>query len=261
MSRDAFAAYVQQQIYERLPASAPQHDGMILQVQLQGEPVRINLDDFYVNYYQNPKQLAAIIDSVLVSMQQVQPGQLVTDFAQLRPVIYPMLKPLDLLTAVREHNLPMLVYQPFLPDVMICYVINEQQQRISYINEQHLDSWQIDLETLHLQALANLRQHTAALQPAHVGAGAQQLFMWNSQDGYDATRLLLSEYLTRWQAGVPGDLVIGIPHRDLLIALNDHDPQTVMRVARQIQSDYAQHVAGLTDQLFTFVDGILQPYT
>lgn len=64
----------------------------------------------------------------------------VISFDELRPRVMPILKPLELLLTVRERDLPMLVYRPFLGDMMITYVISEGS-RLAYINEQHLDRW------------------------------------------------------------------------------------------------------------------------
>jgi hypothetical protein len=58
----------------------------------------------------------------------------------LRERIFPMLKPINLLVFVRERNLPMLVYRPFLADLMITYVVDEARS-VAYINEQHLERW------------------------------------------------------------------------------------------------------------------------
>jgi uncharacterized protein YtpQ (UPF0354 family) len=94
-----------------------------------------------------------------------------------------------------------------------------------------------------------------------VGTGDQQLFIFNSGDGYDASRLLLSEVLAEWARLLPGNLVIGIPNRDFLIAFSDANPDILRAVAAQVQSDAAQREYGLTDQLFTLVKGVVKEYS
>ncbi|MEP7189636.1 MAG: DUF1444 family protein, partial [Roseiflexaceae bacterium] len=93
-----------------------------------------------------------------------------------------------------------------------------------------------------------------------VGAGEQRLFIYNSGDGYDATRLLLSEVLSDWAREVPGHLVIGIPNRDFLIAFSDANSEVLRSVAAQVQSDAAQREYGLTEQLFTLSNGVVKEY-
>jgi uncharacterized protein YtpQ (UPF0354 family) len=93
-----------------------------------------------------------------------------------------------------------------------------------------------------------------------IGEGDQRLFIFNSNDGYDATRLLLTDILATWAQHVSGHLVIGIPNRDFLIALGDANPDILRSVAAQIQIDAVQRDYGLTDRLFTLVGGEVREY-
>jgi uncharacterized protein YtpQ (UPF0354 family) len=165
-----------------------------------------------------------------------------------------------MLAEVRERKLPMLAYREFLADLMIAYVIDEERS-FAYINEDHLERWSISVQDLHDQALANLRRRTdEQVKYTTVGEGEQRLFIFNSGDGYDATRLLLAEVLAAWAREVPGHLVIGIPNRDFLIAFSDANSEILRGVAAQVQSDAAQREYGLTEQLFTLVDGVVKEY-
>lgn len=184
----------------------------------------------------------------------------IADFERLRERVFPMLKPLSLLATVRERKLPMLVYRPFLADLMIAYVIDEPG-RVAYINEQHLERWQIAEHELHEQAIENLRRRTEEQGNYTVtGAGDQRLIIFNSQDGFDATRLLLPALLERWRPEFSGSMVIGVPNRDFLILFTDSDSTIFANLAHQIQMDSANREHGLTDQLFTLVDGQVREY-
>jgi uncharacterized protein YtpQ (UPF0354 family) len=154
----------------------------------------------------------------------------------------------------------MLAYREFLADLMVTYVIDEERS-VAYINEDHLDRWNISVQDLHEQALENLRRRTDAnVRYTTVGEGEQRLFIFNSGDGYDATRLLLADVLSNWARELPGHLVAGIPNRDFLIAFSDANPEILRAVAHQIQADSAQREYGLTEQLFTLVDGVVKEY-
>jgi uncharacterized protein YtpQ (UPF0354 family) len=114
---------------------------------------------------------------------------------------------------------------------------------------------------VHERAIANLRRRTLEqVDYVTAGAGEQRLFIFNSGDGYDATRLLLSDVLTTWARALPGNLVIGIPNRDFLIGFSDANPEILERVAQQIQADAAGREHGLTDQLFTLESGEVREY-
>ncbi len=260
LDSDSFARLVQQKLRALAHISTLDCKDLDLTLQIYGAPVRVNLLHAYHEYLQDSAQLESILATLVKSAQGFKPDYLIKDFAVLSPHIYPMLKPFELLSAVREGNLPLLAYRPFLANLMITYVIDEQDS-VAYINEHHLACWQIDRQILHTQAMANLRQRTAQTAYTSVGEGAQRLFLFHSQDGYDAARLLLSDVLEMWATMLPDHMVVGIPNRDLLVAFSDSNRALFSRVARQIQLDRMSHRAGLTDQLFTLVDGIVCTYT
>jgi uncharacterized protein YtpQ (UPF0354 family) len=259
LDRDAFAQCVQP-LRTHASISTWQGDDGHRTLHVRGRPIRIKLETIYPHYRQGPVRLDALITTLIRSAQQGQPSRQSTSFNTLRKRIYPMLKPVELLIAVREQNLPMLTYQLFLSDLIITYVIDEQGS-VSYINEQHMKNWNIDMTALHTVALDNLRSRTAQTPYTTVGEGVQRLFIYNSQDGYDATRLLLPEVLEPWRVTLPGHMVIGIPNRDFLVAFSDNNQHTLTNLAHQIQLDKEQHAAGLTDQLFILSEGTIQEYT
>jgi len=192
--------------------------------------------------------------------ESLRAARQVSSYAELRDRVFPMLKPLTLLVTVRERKLPMLVYRPFLADLMITYVIDEQG-RLAYLNENHLESWQVGEHEVHAQALANLQARTAERGSyTTAGEGAQRLVIFNSQDGFDATRLLLTGLLIQLRPQFPGAMVIGIPNRDFLIAFSDADRAILANVAAQIERDAAERDHGLTDQLFTLVGAEVREY-
>jgi uncharacterized protein YtpQ (UPF0354 family) len=184
----------------------------------------------------------------------------IVSFDALRPRVMPMLKPLELLVTVRERELPMLVYRPFLGDLMITYVISEGS-RLAYINEQHLERWQASTHSLHEQAIANLSQRTDDQGSyTSTGEGARRIIIFNTQDGFDATRLLLPGMLAGLRGQFPGRMVIGVPNRDFMILFSDADETILSNVASQIEADAAQQANGLTDRLFTLEGGEVREY-
>lgn len=189
-----------------------------------------------------------------------QAGRSVTSFDELRPRVMPILKPLELLVTVRERELPMLIYRPFLGDLMITYVIGEGD-RLAYINEKHLERWQIGEHDLHEQAITNLRRRTdESGSYTTTGEGAQHLIIFNTQDGFDATRLLLPDMLAGLRGQFPGHMVIGIPNRDFMILFSDAERSILASVASQIEADVTQRANGLTDRLFTLEGGEVREY-
>ncbi|MCG8350331.1 MAG: DUF1444 family protein [Chloroflexales bacterium] len=260
LDREGFTAYVEQQLQSIAHVEVLQSSEMELILRVRGSDMRVGLENFYASYLKSPVHLDSVVATLLKTLQGFKPERSTQSFEELRDRIFPMLKPIDLLVDVHERQLPMLIYRPFLANLIIAYVIDEIDS-VTYLNEEHLEHWRLTEHALHDQALENLRKRTLE-QTSYTtaGDGAQQLFIYSTQDGYDATRLLLTDVLEEWRKQLPGKIVIGIPNRDFLIALSDSDRTILTNVAQQIQVDATQRAYGLTDQLFTLVGDEVRSY-
>lgn len=260
LTEDQFGQAMAIHLQSELGAQIQSREGLALKLRLGQSDLQISVDNFYRAYLQAPDQLILVADTLARSLRSYDAARAITSFADLRERVFPMLKPMLLLVTVRDRKLPMIVYRPFLADLMITYVI-EEPGSVVYVTEPHLDRWQISQHELHEQAIANLKRRTDERGNYTVtGQGAQRLIVSNTQDGYDATRLLLPSLLSGWRDQFPGQLVIGVPNRDFLIVFCDADRQILANVAHQVQLDSAQREHGLTDQLFTLVNGEVREY-
>jgi uncharacterized protein YtpQ (UPF0354 family) len=259
MSGEQFAGYIERRLslYEQIEPL--NREGMVLRLRVRGQSIESDLTTFYEAYIRNPNELDTVVQTFVRVILGEVPARTEIDFNTLAERVYPMLKKIDLLVAVRERNLPMIVYREFLADLIITYVIDEQNS-VSYINENHLEQWSISVQDLHEQAIENLRRRTQRVASVSAGEGEQRLFIFNTGDGYDASRLLLTDLLIGWARQLSGNLVIGIPNRDFLIAFSDSDQGILQNIAHQIQADSVQRERGLTEQLFTLSKGQIREY-
>lgn len=261
MSAEQFAGYMEKRLTVYDTIQVIDREGMELRLRANDADVTADLSNFYSAYLRDPSQLDVVVETFVRAMLGIQPDRSANDYAALADQILPMLKPLEMLVEVRERRLPMLAYREFLGDLMIAYVIDEERS-VAYINEEHLERWGVSVQDLHERAIENLRRRTEQrVKYTTVGEGDQQLFIYNSGDGYDAARLLLADVLAGWARALPGNLVIGIPNRDFLIAFSDANPEILRAVAAQVQADAAQRQYGLTEQLFTLTKGVVKEYS
>jgi len=260
LDAEGFAGVIAQRILAQGDIEVRGREGLTLTLHVGQSDLAVALDNFYRVYRQHPEQLDAVADTLLKSLRGYDTARTITSFEPLRERVFPMLKPITLLASVRERKLPMLVYRPFLADLIIAYVIDEPSS-VAYINEQHLERWELPEHELHAQAMENLHRRTdERANFTVVGEGAQRLIIFNSMDGYDAARLLMPALLERWRPELGGRMVIGVPSRDFLILFGDGDRQILATVAQQIQIDAANREHGLSDQLFTLIDGQVREY-
>lgn len=234
-------------------------DDLQLRLLVREREVSVDLASYYQSYLLKPSQIDAVAQTLVRVLLRELPTETESDYASLADRICLMLKPVDLLAEVRERSLPMLVYREFLADLIIVYTIDEDHS-VAFINEDHLERWEITEQELHERAQANLRERTNAIRYTTVGERDQRLYIFNSGDGFDASRLLLTDMLTQWARTLPGRLVVGIPNRDFLIAFSDANPDILQAVAAQIQTDVLQQAGSLTDQLFTLDKGVVRDY-
>ncbi len=232
---------------------------LTLELRVGGRDVTGDLHNFYALYRNSPDQLPVIWDALRDALLDLPPDRTEDDPDVLLERVMPMLKPLALLNTVREQRLPMLVYRPLVGELMLTYVIDEERS-VTFINEDHLRAWGVDEPTLYRRAIYNLRAKPWTPRPGLIGAGPGALLIFNGRDGYDATRVILPELFQRFAAAIPGNLVIGVPNRDFLIAFGDADAQVFAQIRAQIEVDAATQQHPISAQLLTYRDGALAVY-
>jgi hypothetical protein len=114
------------------------------------------------------------------------------------------------------------------------------------------------LEELHDVAIANLTSRSEAIS-AHAAqdeSGQVNLILFQTMDGYDASRLLLPTLHERLRPHLGSPFAAGIPNRDILLCFRN-DPENADRLAKQIAEDYQRMPHQVTDKLVLVTqDGI-----
>jgi uncharacterized protein YtpQ (UPF0354 family) len=232
---------------------------LTVDLRIRGRDIIADLANFYRLYRSAPAQFPAVRQALFEALIEELPDRTEDDPAVLLTRVMPMLKPLGLLSELRQQQLPLFAYRPLTDEVMVAYVIDEGQ-RVVFVNEDHLARWSVTEATLYAQALQNLRVKPWRPHPGVLGTGKSALMIFNGSDGYDATRLLLPELFNDFAARIPGNLVIGIPNRDFLIAFSDAEPRVFDQVRAQIEVDARTQANPLSDQLLTIQHGQIRPY-
>lgn len=120
-------------------------------------------------------------------------------------------------------------------------------------------AWGLKPDELRAIAWQNLWADTMT-GPTVSGKGSRQLIVYNLQDGFDATRSLLTPYIRWLGLGLQGDVVIAMPTRDVLMVFGSSDPYFVAEMRSRVQEMYWHMGYGLTPALFTLHGDELVPY-
>jgi uncharacterized protein YtpQ (UPF0354 family) len=156
-----------------------------------------------------------------------------------------------------EDAPPGVVMQPLVAGLLVAYAI-DNDRTIAYIPKQRFESWNMTIEALHETAIENLVNRSEAIS-AHAAAdenGNVNLILFQTMDGYDASRILLPTLHDRLKEHLGSPFVAGIPNRDILLCFRD-DEETVGRLRDQIAKDYQAMPHQVTDMLMLITpDGI-----
>ncbi|MGH7215037.1 MAG: DUF1444 family protein, partial [Tepidisphaeraceae bacterium] len=174
-------------------------------------------------------------------------------FEELKPRILPMVLGEGTTGA---HGRTMIT-QPLVEGLVVAYAI-DHDRTISYIPQGLFEAWGVPIEELHETSISNLvaRSEAITAQVAQDDDGNVSLVLFQTMDGYDASRLLLPTLHDRLREYLGSPFVAGIPNRDILLCFRDDD-QTVSRLSTQITDDYKQMPHQITDKLLLVTpDGI-----
>ncbi len=141
--------------------------------------------------------------------------------------------------------------------LMVAYAI-DQDRTISYIPLERFNDWKIPVEQLHELAIENLviRSESLAAHAAEDDNGEVNLILFQTMDGYDASRILLPTLHERLRSYLGSPFGAAIPNRDILLCFRN-DEETVERLEKQVAEDYRQMPNQVTSQLLLVTaDGI-----
>lgn len=145
---------------------------------------------------------------------------------------------------------------PLVADLRVALVLDEPH-RYTFISQATVRHWGVAPEALLDLALANLRRRLGDVEWKRIGRGPRTTYLCETFDGYDASRILILDAFWPVLAGVPGEVVLGIPHRDCLVAVSDQDRDLVAELQRTVAADYAQARYPVSPRLFRFRNGRL----
>lgn len=151
-----------------------------------------------------------------------------------------------------------IVSQPLVEGLNVAYVI-DNDRTIAYIPRGRFESWGISLEELHRISLENLMRRSESIEIKAAppdDEGRMHLLIFQTLDGYDASRILLPTLHDRLREHLGSPFAAAIPNRDIMLCFRD-EKETVERLSKQIAEDYQRMPHQVTDRLLLVTaDGI-----
>lgn len=181
------------------------------------------------------------------------------EFAELRERLYPLL--MDP-AQIQEKGQGQMVNGALAEGLVVIYCIEESEAKIRYITYQDLRDWGVSHTTVHVTAIRNLERRTDGQRVTRLNSpnGGRPMYIWHLEDGFDAARILLPKWLDDFAAEVPGDLIIGVPHRNWLVAIGNAEPDLVRVVRSRVQDEYRGAGFPVSPHLYRWTGNQLERY-
>lgn len=251
-SRDEFVEQVFQCVAERFPLVKITMGEQPFSMKVNGHVA--SLENLYRSVALHPDESRHQIERWVVELLRAAEGSpdRTGSFDELKDRILPMILA-DKDVAAHRNT----VTQPLIEGLHVAYAI-DSDRTIAYIPEIHFERWNITRDELHEAAIANLVTRSEAMN-AHAAQGEDgrvNLILFQTMDGYDASRVLLPTLHEKLREYLGSPFAAGIPNRDILLCFRNDD-ETVARLRDQIAEDHRKMPHGVTDKLLLVTaDGI-----
>jgi hypothetical protein len=214
----------------------------------------VSLENLYRLAVLQPEEMRRNVERWMVELLRAAEGSPDRNgsYESLKERILPMILPEDAGAAHADT-----VSEPLIEGLRIAYAI-DSDRTIAYIPRAQFEEWKMSTDDLHAQALDNLvaRSETMEASAAQDDDGKISLILFQTGDGYDASRLLLPTLHERLREHLGSPFAAAIPTRDMLLCFRS-DAQTVGRVKKQVADDYRSLPHQVTDRLLLITaDGI-----
>lgn len=243
--------------------SVQKREGMVLTLEMQGQPMRCDLRGLYSVYQQDPDRLNEIVDAHLNALRQASATRSPLSEKQALESFLPLLNPVAWPDTVRQQGSEPPVWRPFAAGLVITYVFDLPEAR-AYLHQALYDELLAapgaTPDVVHEMALDNLRKRTGRRDTKAYGMGDATIMVCDTRDGFAATRVLLPELMATWAERIPGRMLLGAPNRDFLIGFSDRDPEQATAMIQQVRRDAAQREGALTAELLMWQKGRVVPY-
>ena len=122
--------------------------------------------------------------------------------------------------------------------------------RFRYVTSNEIQDWCVGLSTALDQSFTNLGHRTDMSRFDVIAKSAGTLISSRHGDGCDAARILLPEVQALLRRALGGQVVVGMPHRDMLMATSSNDTDAIRELRSQVENAAARAPHAISSALF-----------
>jgi len=252
-SREQFAQKVIDIVKGRFPlVKIARHDTNPFSLKVNGHVA--SLENLYRIACLQPDEVEHSVERWAVELLRAGEGtpDHGASFEQVQERILPMV----LSQNSHDPEASVMISQPLVPGLQIAYAL-DSDRTISYIPQPLFKRWKLELDDLHETAMTNLVSRSEAInaQAAQDEKGIY-LILFQTLDGFDASRILLPTLHDRLREHLGSPFAAAIPHRDILLCFRNDD-EVVNGLRDQIKTEYRKMPHQVTDKILQITpDGI-----
>lgn len=253
VTREQFAQNVIDMVRSRFPLVRIARAEQSFSIRLNGRTA--SLENLYRMFQLSPDELKRHVERWAVELLRDSEGtpDRFADFDEVSEKLMPMVVSAEL-AELKQANI---VTQPLVEGLAVTYVL-DGDRTIAYLPNDVPTRWGKSVDELHELAIENLVRQSQSIQ-AHAAQdedGSVNLVLFQTLDGYDATRLLLPSLHEKLRELLGSPFAAAIPNRDILLCFRSNG-DTLNRIRVQVKQDYNTMPHQVTDKIFLVTaDGI-----
>jgi len=252
LSRSAFRdSYISELRHQDSGISVQAKEDLELQISLGDQEHAAFLDNAYQEYCFAPDDLADVLERYAhAAIETLKMTDLdLFDSQRVVPVIKDSRYVIDvkqsMINAGQDVSKCDLYYEVVNPDLHVLYA-EDTEYNIRYLGGEDVKQLGMTAPELRSNAVANLKQ----ILPPIEKRGTNGFYMVTAGGTYEASLLLLDSIWSPSNFVVNGEIVVGIPSRDLLFVTGSEDGPNIKRLRKVCEEAVAESSYALTATLF-----------
>lgn len=210
------------------------------------------LNNAYAEYVREEENKNEVIERYVHSAATLYKPEPEFAPAQIVPVIKDR-RYVEGLREIQQNKEAAYVFERYNEDLFIFYA-RDSEHSIRYLMKDDIQEYNIETEGLQKRAIENLMN----VLPKIESHGENGYYMLTAGGAYEASLILVKSIWTKENFTVVGEMVIGIPARDLVLITGSEDREGLNRLKSTVMevNQTGDHL--VSDQLFIYQKGKFQ---
>ncbi|MBA3927833.1 DUF1444 domain-containing protein [Listeria rustica] len=223
-----------------------------LKVTEAGNSITLSIPQIIANW---EEQADVAVEKIVYYVEEgLKASQHKMDIQASLPNVYPVIRATSFPQKTKDGKA--LLTEQHTAETAIFYVVDVGAS-YRFIEEESLENTGVTVDDVRLAAFANLRTRVTTTKKDSV-SGNDYYFV-RTNDGYDASRILNEPFLEEMRARIEGEMVLAVPHQDVLIIADIRNNTGYDVLAHMTMQFFADGLAPITSLPLVYNDGKLEP--